>query len=492
MPPWNSMATPEGARELIKERYLPPGLGLKDLSRMVKEEVKKIYKLWFDNQKSGKLPLKFKVAEAKKKQEEDQQVKDQNLKRKKPVYVEVGDGSAQEAERNDDDSEEEEKWDGKKKKTAVNTKPTAGDKAVKTKNLATESSAAGQNSAGNRAKPRPVITTETQFTKLLELSQFAPYRSPVQDVLRSSMTTAPNRCKGRTPSWCSWDIKNVELGAEFFDITNNKGYLAYWTSVVEWMEGNPHIPAENSELSHAQASDILLIVGLTYHTAKQCAECDPDSPLYTIPFTISDLDKVEAGIKNMLTQTKKALKFGVGQNIHCSIENSWKKFCLEVGLSEGDIRTFGKDWKTFVKTYAAVDSALVRRGKPSQLHAPHDFPEALQMWSQAKDADGNIPGENETDWAKEMQHLVKSLCDKVALAEEAQNVDNILDEDWCQRGKGGLVCIVLGMKWWRTSFLGSKDKHQLETWSVMLTNITETFKVIMEAYSIKHPKSHRS
>ncbi|KAJ6610813.1 hypothetical protein B0H10DRAFT_2224639 [Mycena sp. CBHHK59/15] len=62
-PPWTAMATPEGARSLIAEKYLPVGVGLKDPSRMVKTEVEAIYKLWIDRQKKSKKPLAFKVEE---------------------------------------------------------------------------------------------------------------------------------------------------------------------------------------------------------------------------------------------------------------------------------------------------------------------------------------------------------------------------------------------------------------------------------------------
>ncbi|KAJ7862089.1 hypothetical protein B0H14DRAFT_2575555 [Mycena olivaceomarginata] len=75
-PPWGAMATLEGARELTKEKYLPNNRGLRDPSRMVKEE------------EAGKTPLGFKVAEAKKKRGEDQRARLQALKRKKSEYVE--------------------------------------------------------------------------------------------------------------------------------------------------------------------------------------------------------------------------------------------------------------------------------------------------------------------------------------------------------------------------------------------------------------------
>jgi hypothetical protein len=59
------MATHDGARELNDGRFLPLGVGLRDPSRMRKEEVEKICKLWMHCQGESKIPLQFKVAEAK-------------------------------------------------------------------------------------------------------------------------------------------------------------------------------------------------------------------------------------------------------------------------------------------------------------------------------------------------------------------------------------------------------------------------------------------
>ncbi|KAJ7865532.1 hypothetical protein B0H13DRAFT_1898515 [Mycena leptocephala] len=201
-----------------------------------------------------------------------------------------------------------------------------------------------------------------------------------------SPTKAESRQKSTIPPWCSWGIDNIKIDRNFFDEENKRGYLPNWKAVVEWMEGSPHLPADHSGLSHAQAFDILLIVGLTHRAAKECANSDPDSPLYEIPFEIADLEKIESAIKNMLAQAKSFLKFGVSPSIHRSIESSWKKVCLEVGLATSDVKTFGEDWKVFVETYVAVDSALLRSGKPPQLHATDLFPEVLQSWSRAAES----------------------------------------------------------------------------------------------------------
>ncbi|KAJ6597906.1 hypothetical protein B0H10DRAFT_2231851 [Mycena sp. CBHHK59/15] len=85
------MATPEGARSLIAEKYLPVGVGLKDPSRMVKTEVEAIYKLWIDRQKKIKKPLAFKVEEVRQKVAEDGRLCVAALKPKKRAYVEVDD-----------------------------------------------------------------------------------------------------------------------------------------------------------------------------------------------------------------------------------------------------------------------------------------------------------------------------------------------------------------------------------------------------------------
>ncbi|KAK6988501.1 hypothetical protein R3P38DRAFT_2573191 [Favolaschia claudopus] len=410
--PWGAMATASGARELVTSSSLPSNFGLQDPSRMVKEEASKIYKHWEARQKAGKDPLTFKVAEAKKKQEEDQRTRLQNLKRKKSGYTE-----------NDDDDD-----DG------------------------AEVEHAGRNARKGKGKEKE-------------------REKPPQN--KKTKTPEP------MPSWVTWD-KVVGVNPGFFATQGPHS----WKGVVQWMSTNPHIPRNEDALSHIQASEILLAVGLAHQMGKQSAEADPGSPLYDLPFNISDLDIIEAGIKSMLIQAKALRKFGVGQNIHRAIEGGWKKICLEVGLAEYDIVELGQDWQAFAEAYATLDSALIRSGKPSQHSALEIFPDQIQNWVRASDGDGNRPRNDKTNWGDEMTQLWNATKPK-AVAAEAGNLDGILDEDWCRRGRGGIVCIVLGMKWWGLSLLASEDQEQLlEAWSDVVLEMTASFKVIGGAPSL--------
>jgi hypothetical protein len=84
-------------------------MALKIYPRMVKDEIETIYKFWMRHQKANRLPLKFKVAEAKQKAAEDTQVRQESLKRKKAAYVETS-----EDERGDEgNSVKAEKEEGK-------------------------------------------------------------------------------------------------------------------------------------------------------------------------------------------------------------------------------------------------------------------------------------------------------------------------------------------------------------------------------------------
>lgn len=238
------------------------------------------------------------------------------------------------------------------------------------------------------------------------------------------------------PAWSTWEIKDVQIGAEFFDEKNQTGYLPNWKAVVAWMDTNPHIPTDGSLLSHAQASDILLLVGLTHYAGKRVAEAEPEDPVYVFPFEVSDLEKVEEAIKNMLSQTKKLFKFGL--SIHRSIEKDWKKVCLEVGLAETDICVFGEDWRIFAEAYITLDRLLTRSGKAPQVLAIEPFPEALQDWSRQLDVDGNLPIGDETDWETEMDAISGMITTSITSAQEAQDLDRVLEETWSRRGRGGL------------------------------------------------------
>ncbi|KAJ6459087.1 hypothetical protein C8R45DRAFT_942509 [Mycena sanguinolenta] len=431
-PLWSAMATPEGARELIPSQYLPEGLGLRDPSCMVSAEVENIYKLWMYHQKEQKFLLQFKAAEAKRKLNEDQQARLKSLKRKKDMYVEPDDDN--------EDEEHEEKDIGR-----------GAEKRKRPRTIV--------------PKPHPRLTPETFQARLLELSAFGPYQSLVQEVFQYSKAATSEKLKGRTPAWVSWNIETVELGPDFFDAENFLGYLCNWLAVVDWMKTNPHIPAENSTLSQLQASYLLLIVGLIHHAAKQCAEAEPGSTLFDVPFEFSDLETVETVIQSMLAQSKKGIKFGVAQSIHHSIETAWWK-------------------KAFVEAYATLDSMLIRSGKPLQIQAPESFLEVLQSWAQATDLDGNLPVGDATDWQKEMEILWQAIQDMVVPAHRPETVDSIYNQPWCCCGRGGLVCLVLGMKWWRLSLGQAKDKDHLKAWVEMVGKFTEIFRLIGQAKSM--------
>ncbi|KAJ7637932.1 hypothetical protein DFH06DRAFT_1335574 [Mycena polygramma] len=483
-PPWGAMATVEGVQELVKEHFLPLGVALKDPSRMVKGEVEKIYKLWTQRQRQNKLPLRFKVAEAKQKIREDKEGRIQALKRKQPDYIDTSDN---------EDPAQSAAPSGRKK-----AKPSAASTSSQTTSLADKnkngkhSSAAKPNkpAVASRPKPRPVLTPQLRKAKLYNLSSFGPYRSLVQELLRISVNDGPRSQRIAMPTWCSWDIDTDTIGLEFFDKENTDGYLPTWETVVAWMETNPHRPG-NSELTKTQAFDILLIVGLTHRGGDKCATSEPGSELYDTLFERVDLDKIETAIQNMLADAKTSLKFGVPVGIHRAIEPNWKKVCLEVGLAEHDVKSFGPSWVAFVEAYVVLDSALVRSGKPPQVHATDFFPEVLGKWSRQVFLDGNFPVGDATDWEMEMQQVHDSMTAKVTAAQNAQNLDTILDEDWCRRGKGGIVCVVLGMKWWRMSLSDSADERQLGVWSAMLATMAAAFKIICQAQSIKRPESRR-
>ncbi|KAJ7739274.1 hypothetical protein B0H14DRAFT_2990997, partial [Mycena olivaceomarginata] len=389
----------------------------------------------------------FKVAEAKQKAAEVQQVRLESLKRKKAAYVETSNN-----ERVDKGSSQPKQKKKKGKDVDLGKVQKDGTKAQR----------------AERPKAHLYLNSDTRKLRLLALANFTPYQSLVLEVLKSATAGSGDGRKVINPAWLSWDTDNVDLGPKFFQ-TTTPGYLSNLNAV-------------------GRAAEILLTVRLAYCGAKECANADPDSPLGLVPFEIRDLVEVEDAIRSMLAQTKKGLKFGVSQATSRSIENGWRKVCLEVGFSEGDIKTLGKDWKSFVETYAIVDCMMA---SPPQPHATNIFPEALQIWSQAADPDGNPSAEDETDWEEEMKHVSSTIQATVQTAQSEEDLDSILDADWCRHGRGGMVCVVLGMKWWRMSFT-SKDSTQLGEWGTILTDLTSSFKIITEAKSIKCPESRRS
>ncbi|KAJ7765593.1 hypothetical protein B0H16DRAFT_1717507 [Mycena metata] len=218
-----------------------------------------------------------------------------------------------------------------------------------------------------------------------------------------------------------------------------------------------------------------------HYAGKRVTEAEPEDPVYIFPFEVSDLDKVEAAIGSMLAQTKKLFKFGV--SMHRSIEKDWKKVCLEVGLAEMDISVFGEDWRIFAEAYITLDCLLIRSGKAPQLLVAEPFPEALQDWSRQLDVDGNLPIGNETDWETEMDAISGMITTSITSAQEAQDLDRVLEETWSRRGKGGLVCVVLGMKWWKLRLDLSGDQEQL-IWASRVRELTTNFKLLAEAKSM--------
>ncbi|KAJ7798321.1 hypothetical protein B0H13DRAFT_2391672 [Mycena leptocephala] len=321
--PWSSMATPEGAHQLIVTKYLPAGLGLKDPSRMVKTEVKAYYKLWMARQDAGKKPLVFKVEEAK---EKGQKIEPDN------------------------ELAEKDKQNSKSAAASESQRPPTKKKAKTAKD--TNDSAGKSKSGGSKPPaPRPVLKPAARVEVLLKLSTFGPYQSLVQQMLKAATSmTAPIQ-KKRTPAWASWAIQAVEVGKDFFNPENDAAYLSNWKAVLRWMAGNPHIPAAECSFHHTEACDILLVIGLTLRECKICSEAEPDTPLHEVPFNFRDFEQVQEAVQNMLSALgpKKAVKWGVSPVVHRAIESAWRKVCLEVGLAEEDIQSFGGSWKVFAK-----------------------------------------------------------------------------------------------------------------------------------------------
>ncbi|KAJ7769286.1 hypothetical protein B0H16DRAFT_1452491 [Mycena metata] len=273
--------------------------------------------------------------------------------------------------------------------------------------------AGGSAPAKSRPRPRPLLTAERREGRLLHLSNFGPYRSLVFDLLRLSPESSATTTTVKTsrPTWLTWEIKDVQIGADFFDKKNQAGYLPNWQAV---------------------ASDILLIIGLTYYAGKQVAEAEPEDPVYVFPFEVSDLEKVEGTIKSMLAQTKKLFKFGV--SMYRSIDKDWKKVCL-------------------------------KSGKAPQSLAAEPFPEALHNWSRQLDVD------------------------VLPLHRRPRILIVFWRKPGAEEGRGGLS-VVLGMKWWRLSLDGPGDEDQL-VWASRVRELTANFKLLAEAKSIKRPESRR-
>ncbi|KAJ6538404.1 hypothetical protein B0H10DRAFT_1971552 [Mycena sp. CBHHK59/15] len=365
-PPWTAMATPEGARSLIVEKYLPVGVGLKDSSRCKK-------------------PLAFKVEEVRQKVAEDGRLCVAALKPKKRAYVEVDD--------EDPLSEEDGSSKKKRKPSKDHTKQVNKGKGK----AATTRADAVAKENGDKPKAQMIVKPDARKAILFGLDPMTAYHLLVKQVLKSSRA---GRDMGnlKSPSWVSWNVKDVTLVHDFYDPANNStGYLSTWKSVLTWMDTNPHI----------------LTLGILRET-RACAEADPESPLYHIAFSMDDFGIVQAAISKMheaMTKReegrKKSAKFGIGQAIHRSIDSVWRKRC------------------------------------------------------------------------REFQILVTN-------SKKAETVDAILEEDWCHRGRGGLVCFVLGMKWWRLSMQRTNDKTSLAAWMNVLSEMEAAFRMIVEAKSFNN------
>ncbi len=55
--PWAQFYT--ASDSFIEKEYLPPGVQLRDPSRMIQQEIDIIYTHWLDRQREGKSPLRF-------------------------------------------------------------------------------------------------------------------------------------------------------------------------------------------------------------------------------------------------------------------------------------------------------------------------------------------------------------------------------------------------------------------------------------------------
>jgi hypothetical protein len=137
-----------------------------------------------------------------------------------------------------------------------------------------------------------------------------------------------------------------------------------------------------------------------------------------------------------------------------------------------------------VEAYAAADCALMRSGKASVLQAGVYFPDMIKTWADDLDATGSLPADHETDWQAAMTRVWQPIQLVITTASDSGSVDAILEEDWCRRGRGGLVCFVLGMKWWRTHLTRSPNVDSLNGWLDILSEMTDAFTIIAGAESL--------
>ncbi|KAJ7924822.1 hypothetical protein B0H13DRAFT_1863685 [Mycena leptocephala] len=188
------------------------------------------------------------------------------------------------------------------------------------------------------------------------------------------------------------------------------------------MSGNPHITGSESTLHPTEASDILLIVGLTLRECKACTDAEPDTPLYHIPFDIEDLGLVQEAVTSMLSamRPKKPAKWGVSPNAYCAIDSSWRKPSETLGRCS---------WKR-----TRADSALMRSGKPPAVLANDGFPDKVKRWAEKPDATVDYQYNTPTSWGVEMLQVWDPIHASINAATNAM----------CER-KGGNHQGIMGL-----------------------------------------------
>jgi hypothetical protein len=141
-------------------------------------------------------------------------------------------------------------------------------------------------------------------------------------------------------------------------------------------------------------------------------------------------------------------------------------------------------WKVFVEAYAGADSALMRSGKLPSVLANDTFPDRVKRWAENPDSTMDYQDGDHASWEAEMLQVWNPIHSSITAATNPTSIDTLLDQDWCRRGRGGLVCFVVGMKWWRTSLTASENEVSFNSWRTLLSEMTAAFKVISSAGSL--------
>ncbi|KAJ7835041.1 hypothetical protein B0H13DRAFT_1913764 [Mycena leptocephala] len=252
------------------------------------------------------------------------------------------------------------------KKQKSKKKATANADASTKGKVNSGSTSKAKSANAERPAPRPILTPVARKQILLGLCAFEPYQLLVEQVLKSATNAMAPAKRIPTPAWLSWDIPK-------------------------------------STLHPTEASDILLIVGLTLRECKACTDAEPDTPLYHIPFDIEDLGLVQEAVTSMLSamRPKKPAKWGVSPNAYCAIDSSWRKVCLEIGLGEDDVTAFGDAWKVFVEAYASGFCFDAER-KATCSPRNDGFPDKVKRWAEKPDATVDYQYNTPTSWGVEM------------------------------------------------------------------------------------------